>query len=140
MSEERKEQTVSGYIATAVVNGILFWLVNAIGNWNIRFITGEWAAVLWALNLSILATIVVNAMLVFFHLRFLHYVGKVGLGILSLLAGIVMVTVYPFDFSYINSWLNTVVRIVLYVGVGGTAIAIVVDSVKLLGSVVGRRG
>jgi hypothetical protein len=138
MKDDRKERTAGAYIGAVIANVIVFIVVNKLDDWNVRFITDAFPGVLWALNFSLISQIAANAVLVFFHPRFLHYAAKVALGVISLLALIILVTVFPFDFSYISNWIGTMVRIALYIGLAGTAIAIVVDSFRLVGSFLRR--
>ncbi|MFW6260671.1 MAG: hypothetical protein ACOC6J_03725 [Spirochaetota bacterium] len=79
-------------------------------------------------------------MLVFYHPRFLHHLVQVVLNAVSLLALIIVVTVYPFDFTTVlGDGANTVARVLLYVALGGTGIAILVNGLQALGSLVGSR-
>ena len=138
MQEERNERRAGNYVGAVIGSVIAIIVVNMLPNWNLRFITDDFAAVLWALNLSLIAQIAVNAVLILFHPRFLHYAAKVGLGLVSLLAIIILVTVFPFDFSHVGNWIGTVLRIVLYIGLAGTAVSIVVDSFRVVGSFLPR--
>ncbi|MFP4113847.1 MAG: hypothetical protein ACOC0E_03575 [Spirochaetota bacterium] len=140
MSEERRDsdRTPASYISTIVVNIAMLWFVNAIPGWDWRFITGDFPAVLWAMNLSIGAHIAGNALLLLFHPRFLHYAVQAIMETVSLLALIIVVTVYPFDFAAVL-WrgADVLARVVLYVGIGGTIIAIIVHSLRAVGAFFG---
>ncbi|MFW5743734.1 MAG: hypothetical protein ACOCWX_04655 [Spirochaetota bacterium] len=79
-------------------------------------------------------------MLVFYHPRFLHHLVQVVLNAVSLLALIIVVTGCPFDFTTVlGDGANTVARVLLYVALGGTGIAILVNGLQALGSLVGSR-
>jgi hypothetical protein len=140
MGEERDKRTAGTYIATVIANAILFVIINKIPDWNLRFVTAEYPAVLWALNLSVLAQVAVNAVLIFFHPHVLHYTARIALGIPSLLAVIILITVFPFDLSYLFSFANTLLRIIFYIGLVGTVIGMIVDTFKLIGGVFRRTG
>jgi hypothetical protein len=141
MQEERTdpERRPSAYVAGAIVNIVMLWLVNAIPGWDWRFITGDFPAVLWALNLSIGMQIAGNALLLFLHPRLLHHLVQAVMQVASLLAVVVMVTVYPFAFDEVLfNGADVVVRVLLYVGIGGTVIGIIVHGIKAVGSLFAR--
>ena len=140
MSEHRaeKDRSVGAYIAGVVANAIVFFLVNKVPDWNLPFITDGYPAVLWAMNLSILVQIGGNALLIFIHPRFLHYLGQTVFNVFSLLAIIVLVAVYPFDFSFLGGVINAIVRIALIVGAVATGIGGIVNLFRTVGSLVRR--
>lgn len=131
-------RSVGAYIAAVVANAIVLWLVNTAPNWDLPFLTNGYPAVLWAVNLSILVQIVGNALLVFVHPPFLHYLGKAAFNAVSVLAMVVLVAVYPLDFSFLAAFVDTLVRIALIVGAVGTALAAVVNVFRAVGSLVRR--
>lgn len=141
MSEQKKDQgrSVGAYIAGVVANAIVLYLVNKVPDWNLPFIVDGYTGVLWALNLSILVQLAGNAMLIFFHPRFVHYLAQVVFNLVSLLAIVVLVSVFPFDFSFIAGFINTITRIALIVAAVATGIAAAVNLFKAIGSLVPRR-
>ena len=128
MSEKPNKR--ANYIASAIFNLILLWVVNKIPDWNIIFITDKFVAVLWALNLSIAVQIAANFMLIFYNPLFLHYLAETGIALVSLIAVFVLYTVFPFDFSFVGDWLNLIVKIALLIGVIGTGITAIVNLVR----------
>ena len=136
--EDDGERRPAAYIAGAVVNIVMLWFVNAIPGWGWQFITTDFPAVLWALNLSLGVQIAGNALLVFIHPRPVHYLVQVLFNAVSILALVIMVTVYPFDLSSVLAGpVDMIARIVLYVALGATILAAVVNAVKVLGSFFG---
>ena len=133
-----KDRSVGSYIASVIGNAIVLFLVNKVPEWDLRFITDGYTAVLWAMNLSLIVQIAGNALLVFFHPRFLHYLGQTVFSAVSLLSIIILAAVFPFDFAYVAGVLNTLVRIALIVGAVGTGISIVVNLFRAVGSLLRR--
>lgn len=136
--QDERERRPAAYVGAIAANIIMIWVVNAIPGWNWQFITEDFTAVLWALNLSLSVQIAGNALLLFVHPRLLHYVAQAAFNVVSLLALVITVTVFPFDFSgLMGETGDLVARIVLYVAIGGTGIALVVNALKAVGSLFG---
>ena len=111
-------------------------VVNKIPDWNIAFITQAFPDILWAVNTSMAVSLAGNLILIFFHPRFLHHLLNAVFAIFGILATSVILSVFPFDFSVVvGDWLNILVRIVLIVGIVGSAIGTVVHIVKTLGAI-----
>ena len=68
-----KDRSVGSYIASVIGNAIVLFLVNKVPEWDLRFITDGYTAVLWAMNLSLIVQIAGNALLVFFHPLFIPF-------------------------------------------------------------------
>lgn len=120
---------VGNIIALAVINTVLLWRQHTQG-----VILESWVSILWAANLSLIVQLAGNAILAFYRpARFYSFLQLVfaALGLLSIF---VFYSVFPLDFAAISlSWINTLVRVVLWVGMAGTAIAIVVWLVRFFG-------
>jgi len=100
------------------------------------FITDSFPEVLWALNTSIAVSLAGNLILIFFHPRFLHHLLTAVFSVFGILATSVLLSVFPFEFAeLVGEWLNILVRIVLIVGIVGSAIGVVVNIVKAVGAV-----
>ncbi len=140
MARKREsERTVGAYIGSIIALAIMLFLFNKLPDWNLRFITDDYAAVLWALNLSILVQLAGNAFLIFFHPRFVHYLAQTVFNVFSLFALIILTSVFPVDFSSIaGSVGNTIFRVILIVATVATGIGAVVNLFKTIGSLVRR--
>ncbi|MEE8441711.1 MAG: hypothetical protein V3S41_08325 [Spirochaetia bacterium] len=108
-----KDRSPGAYIAGAVANAIVLFLVNRVPDWNLPFVTDGYTAVLWAIHLCILVQIGGNALLIFIHPHFLHYLTQTVFNVVSLLALIVLAVAFPFDFSFLTGVINTITRIVM---------------------------
>ena len=131
---------MSDYIFAVIFNIVFLVVVNKVPDWNISFITDSFPDILWALNTSIAVSAAGNLVLIFFHPRFLHHLLNAVFSGFAILATSVMLSVFPFDFSeVVGEWLNTLIRVLLIVGIVGSAIAVVVHLVKAVGALFGRR-
>jgi hypothetical protein len=131
---------MSDYIFAVIFNIAFLVVVNKVPGWNIAFITDPFPDILWALNTSLGVSIAGNLILIFFHPRFLHHLLNAVFAGFAILAASVMLSVFPFEFSdLVGEWLNTLVRVVLIIGIVGSAIAVVAHLIKAAGVVFRRR-
>ena len=127
---------MTDYIFAVIFNIAFLVVVNKVPDWNIVFITDSFPDVLWALNTSIAVSLAGNLILIFFHPRFLHHLLTAVFSVFGILATSVLLSVFPFEFAeLVGEWLNILVRIVLIVGIVGSAIGVVVNVVKAVGAV-----
>jgi hypothetical protein len=127
---------MTDYIFAVIFNIAFLVVVNKLPDWNIVFITDSFPEVLWALNTSIAVSLAGNLILIFFHPRFLHHLLTAVFSVFGILATSVLLSVFPFEFAeLVGEWLNILVRIVLIVGIVGSAIGVVVNIVKAVGAV-----
>ena len=127
---------MTDYIFAVIFNIAFLVVVNKLPDWNIVFITDSFPDVLWALNTSIAVSLAGNLILIFFHPRFLHHLLTAVFSGFGILATSVLLSVFPFEFAeLVGEWLNILVRIVLIVGIVGSAIGVVVNIVKAVGAV-----
>jgi hypothetical protein len=128
----------AGYVATVVVNAVLLWIAHQLLAWGWpRFLTEEFDEVLPIVSASFVATIVANLVFVVADPRWLTSLLEALTSAISLAAGIVVLRVFPFDFSsYAHDW-SWLLRIVIVVGIVATAITLVVRLAHLLDEATG---
>jgi hypothetical protein len=128
MKSKREEK--SGYVATIIFSLIFFYIVNNLLNWHIYFVTSAFNEVLWIINLSILATIIGNGLLLLYSpIRLVHAV-KILINIISFIAVYIVYKVFPFNFY--NSFFNWGFSILLILALIGIVIAIIVEIYLLI--------
>ncbi|HSK06591.1 MAG TPA: hypothetical protein VK990_03655 [Acidimicrobiia bacterium] len=116
-------------------NLAFLFVANNLLGWDlIPFLTGDFARVLWIVNLSILATIVANLAYLWYDPAWFKSVCQICLGGISMLVSIRMLQVFPFDFSGSQFDWEPVARFLLILGVVAVGIGIVVEVVKLIRS------
>jgi hypothetical protein len=125
----------SGYAIAIVINVAFLFVANNLLDWDlIPFLTSDFTRVLWIINVSLLATIVVNLAYLWYDPAWFKSVCQICLGGISMLVSIRMLQVFPFDFTrYQFDW-EPVARFVMILGVVAVAIGIVVEVVKLVRS------
>ncbi len=130
MERNIKKERTGEYIATIIVNIILLYIFNNLLNWNIHFVTSALNEVLWIINLSIIAAIIGNVLLLLYHPEWFRHVMKIILNIFALIAVYFLFTVFPFNFN--NFILNAGLYVLLLLGIIGLGIAIVVEFFQLV--------
>jgi hypothetical protein len=133
MSNKSRPNNPGGYIASAVINGVLLWVMNQLPVWKPFFLLDSYSEVLWAVNMSLIVQIVLNLVLVFFHPLFFHYLIQTVISLVSIVSLFWIVQVFPVDFSArLGSWFNTLFRVVLIIGIVGSLIGGITNFVRFL--------
>jgi hypothetical protein len=137
MAKERRAVTAAGrrvgYIFSIAINAVILYGANRWPGWDVvPFLTSRVPEVLGIINASLIAGIVANLVYVLWDPPRLRALGD----LVTLSIGIVAMTqtwqVFPFDFSaYSFNW-ELVTRILIVVGIAGSAIAIIVALVTLV--------
>lgn len=119
---------IGGIIGLIVVNSVPLWahLTNDI-------ILESWTKILWAANLSMIVQIIGNLFLAIYRPARLYSFIQMILAAAGLVSVIVFYQVFPLDFSHLaGPWLNTLVKVLLLLGMVGTCIAIIVHLVRTI--------
>lgn len=123
--ENKKKDRKSDYIFAIIFNLIFLYIVNNLLNWNIYFITNALNEVLWIVNLSIIAAIIGNALLLAYNPEWFRHVMKIIMNIFAFISTYFVYIVFPFDFK--SSFLNWGLNIFLILVMIGIVIAIIVE-------------
>lgn len=108
----------SEYIGAIIVNLILLYIFNNLLNWHVYFITNALNDILWIINLSILATILGNALLLWCNPEWFRHIIKIILNIFAFIAVYFIYSVFPFSFnSFLIDWSVTIALILAMVGI-----------------------
>ena len=124
--EPREWGRTSGYIASIVIDMILLYVVQHLVDWNVPWITPAWSDVVWAVNLSLTASIVANALLLAYDRPWFHRLVEVITTALALVAAYWIYLVFPFDFG--PQW-TSLAYLVFAAVLFGLVIAVLVLSV-----------
>lgn len=131
--EKRRARARVGYVAAITVNSILLVVANNLLGWDLLpFLTEDFARVLWLINISLLATIAVNAGYLAYDRGWFKSLCQIGLGVISMAVVVRMYRVFPFDFSGSQFDWTWTARFVLVLAMVGIGIGIVVELVKLV--------
>lgn len=130
-SESRSSREV-GYLVAVLVNVIILVIVNIRPGWQeLSFLTEDFAGILWLINLSMVFSAMVNLVYLWYDPAWFKSVCLVGVSAIGLAASLRTLQVLPFDFSaYSFNW-SALTRLVLVLAIFGSAVAIVVELVRL---------
>jgi hypothetical protein len=133
-SRESRSSRKVGYLVAVLVNVIMLVIVNIRPGWReLPFLTEDLAGILWLVNLSMVVSAAVNVVYLWYDPAWFKSACQVGVSAVSLAASVRMLQVFPFDFSaYSFNW-SALTRLVLVLAIFGSAVAIVVDLVRLAG-------
>ncbi len=115
-------------LALAIVNTVIIWRQYTHG-----VVLESWVDILWAANLSLVVQLGGSLILAFYRpAGFYAFMEMLfaGFGLVSL---IVFFIVFPLDFSVVvGPWLNTLVKVLIVLGMAGTSIGVLVWMVRLV--------
>jgi len=122
----------AGYLVAVILNTAVLFLVNVRPGWReVPFLTDSLAGILWLIKLSALSNALINAVYLWRDPAWFKSVAQIGVSVLGLTAAIAMLQVFPFDFSaYSFNW-AVVTRVLLWLAVFGSVVAIVTELAHL---------
>lgn len=134
----RKVGRKVGWVVAALFTGIALWGVNHLLVWGWpSWLTDEFADALPAIRTSLIASIVVYTLYVFYDRDWFRALGDLVTGWFSLVAGWTMWQVFPFDFSAYEFDFALLARWVIGLGMFGVGVAMIANLVKFGKAVVG---
>ena len=119
-----------GYVVAVLVNAGLLYVAENLLQWNVPFITGDWVDVLWAVRLSLVASLAANAMYVAYDADWFRHLTGIGTSALALLSMVVTYAVFPFDVP--SAFIAEVMQLGMLAGMLGMSIAILAQFVHLV--------
>lgn len=123
----------SGYVVAIAVNVVMLYVVNNLLAWDLLpFLTSDFGRVLWLIDVSLLATIMVNLIYVAYDQSWFRSLAQIGLNLISLVVAVRMYQVFPFDFSGSSFDWTQIARVVIIFTILGTVIGAIVEGVKLV--------
>ena len=121
-----------GYLVAVAINAVMLYVANRLLEWEWpAFLTQDFDQVLPIVQASLIAGVVINLAYVWFDAPWFKSVGQIVISAIGLAVAVRMFTVFPFDFSRYDFAWDTVARAVIVVAMIGSALAIVVETLKL---------
>ena len=103
-----------GYIISILVNFAMMFVVNNLPNWNVPFLNDRFVECLWAINLSIFASIFIYCIFLFYDPRWFKSLMQALANVFSLNSTYVFWRVFPLDLSEnMARIVNVVVMVIL---------------------------
>jgi membrane protease YdiL (CAAX protease family) len=118
----------AGYVIAVAINAVLLWVSHQLLEWGWpRFLTDDYEQLLGIITASFVATMIANALFVLADPPWFKALANTVTSFISFVVAWRTWQVFPFDFDgYARDW-STLVRVILVVGMVGTAIATVVN-------------
>jgi hypothetical protein len=128
-----------GFGVAAVVNAAIWYVINVWPGWQqVPFLTEETTLVLWLVNISLIAGVVVNVVFAAYDSPWAKSLGDLITTSIGLVVLVRVWQVFPFDFSgYSTNW-AVLARFVLVVAIAGSIIGVIVQFASLVGVAVSR--
>jgi len=127
-----------GYLLAATINAVILYLVNGRPGWqSLDFLTGATTRVLWLFTFSLVVGIVVNLVYAGYDPPWLTAAGNLVTTAIGIIVLARIWQVFPFDFGDASFDWAMLVRVLLVIGIGGAAIAVMVHTVSLIRAIVG---
>jgi hypothetical protein len=130
-----------GYLIAILVNVVMLVVVNRFPGWQVlTFLTPDFTRVLWLFNLSMLSTIIVNMLFVFYDPEWFMSLCRMGLNAIALAFAIRLWQIFPFDFLRYAGFNWALLARVVIVGVMvSLSIATLVEFVKFVIALIRQR-
>lgn len=127
-----------GFGLAVAINVALLYVVQNLASWDVLpFLTTDFEEVVPWISFSLIVAILANAVYMVYEHPMLRPVGDIFTNLASLVATWRVFQVFPFDFSdYSFPW-DVLTRVVLIIGIVGTAVGVIVALTKLANG--GRR-
>ena len=124
---DHEKSRQAGYAAAIIVNVILLVIAHNILNWRVPYLTAAFADVLWAIDLSLGATIIANALYLDYDAPWFRNLTQIVLNAFALVVGYLLFAVFPFDFG--SAFANSIAHLALVGVMLGLAVALIVEIV-----------
>ena len=113
-----------GYIVSIMVNIALIYIANNFLNWNIPFLTKDFAQCLWAVNLSLGVTIFINFIFIFFDRKWFKNLMQAFGNVFAFISGFVFWRVFPLNLS---DSLARIVNFALIIALGAIVLSTMIE-------------
>lgn len=113
-----------------MVNALLLYIAHHLLDWQVPWITSDWAKVLWAIDLSLETTIAANALYLVVDARWFRNLAGAICCALGALSTAWLYLIFPFDFG--SATANDLGLLILTLVLFGTVIATLVMTVLAL--------
>ncbi|MFZ0625261.1 MAG: hypothetical protein WAN34_02040 [Acidimicrobiia bacterium] len=125
---------VAGYVVAIGVNVVILVVANNLLDWGwLPFLTSDFANLLWLIDLSMLATIGINLIYIWYDPGWFKSCGQIVTNAMSIVVLARMLQIFPFDFSETAFDWSMITRAVLILALVGSAIGLLVEMFRLPG-------
>lgn len=118
----------AGYVVAIIVNLLVLGFINTWPGWeSFDFVTADAADVVPLINLSIGVSILVNLVYLVADAPRIKAIGEMVTSAVAMVVSVIVLRVFPFDFSaYAFPW-ELVTRVILVIAVIGSGISVLIN-------------
>lgn len=113
-----------GYLVSILVNFFVMYCANNLLNWNVPFLTNRFIECLWAINLSISASIFINCIFLFYDPKWFQSLMQALANVFSFISTYVFWRVFPLDLS---ESMARIVNVVILIILGLVLLSILIE-------------
>lgn len=123
---------IAGYVVAVLVNLAMWLLVYVWPGWEaVPFLSDEVPRVLGLFSLSVFASAAANLAYIAYDPRWFKAAGELVVSVIGLALAWRVLAVFPFDFTGLGYDLTALARVVVVLGVVGSAIGVLINLVSL---------
>lgn len=127
-ARSRRTGRRAGYVVAIIVNLLVYGFINTWPGWDsFDFVTADAADVVPLVNLSIGVSILANIVYLVVDAPRVKAIGEMVVSAVAMVVSVIVLRVFPFDFSaYAFPW-ELLTRVVLVIAVIGSGISVLVN-------------
>lgn len=127
-ARSRRTGRRAGYVVAIIVNLLVYGFINTWPGWDsFDFVTADAADVVPLVNLSIGVSILANIVYLVVDAPRVKAIGEMVVSAVAMVVSVIVLRVFPFDFSaYTFPW-ELLTRVVLVIAVIGSGISVLVN-------------
>jgi hypothetical protein len=107
-----------GYLVSIAINFVMIYVVNNLLTWNVPFLTERFIECLWAINLSISASIFIQFIHLFYDPKWFRSLMQALASVFSLVSTYIFWRIFPLDLSENMAQMVNLVIIIIIVLIG----------------------
>ena len=134
--ERRRSTRQVGYIVAIIVNAVILTIAHNLTSWGLPFVTSAFPETLWAINLSLSATIIANACFLVYDAPWFRDLAQIVLNIFAVVVALVTYRVFPFDFG--DARANDLARLGVLGLAGLLALIVVVQTIAWISKLIAQ--
>lgn len=129
----RRNGRRAGYVVAIIINLLVLGFINTWPGWeSFDFVTADAADVVPLVNLSIGVTIVANLVYLVVDAPRVKAFGEMVTSAVAMVVSVIVLRVFPFDFSaYAFPW-ELITRVILVIAVIGSGISVLVNLYRVI--------
>ncbi len=116
-----------GYIAAILFMIAFIWVLRNLQDWGVNFLNEDWDKALFYIELSIYASIIAQALFIFYDNRWFKHLAQAVTNVFGALSLIMTYVIFPFNFD--ETWTKWI-KIGLLVLFGITIITLLIELYK----------